>query len=646
MAPTDVANRSLALLDAVVDSVGGTPREGQRQLCEAIAAALRARGHLVAEAPTGVGKSFAVAAAAVVHLHDLAERSGERDATTDPDAERPRIVIATATKALQDQLVDLDLPRVASVADAAGLPTTFSVLKGRSNYLCLAACGEAAGSLFDDDRQAALDLPELAEEAGTGERSKLPHVPDRTWTELSVTPGECPGAKACSKGDVCWAEQARRAALDADIVVVNQALYAAHLLADEAVLPAHDAVIIDEAHALADTIVDAGSVTVSAARLDRLGSRAKKWLEAGAATELDRAARRLAASLGEADPDDVDLSEGDLAVTIDAARHAAEQVITATKDQDDDGAKRANRMAATLHDELGAVRAVSEERVAWIEQKARLHSSPIDATKTAAALLWPGRTVIATSATLTTGGPEPFGAFLAGLGAPADVRTLRVGSPFDHREQALLYVPKGRIPSPKHRDWRTAVDDELWLLVQAAGGRTLALFTSSSAAKDAAAALRERAAEGGLAIDVVTQWDGSRDEVIGRLIDHPNTAICATRSFWSGVDIPGDACVLVVIDRIPFPRPDDPLARARRQRATRRRQSSFLAVDLPYAATHLAQGAGRLIRSTTDRGVVAVLDTRLATERWRTQILDALPPMRRTVDLDEVREFLRGTSRA
>lgn len=636
---TTTTTDALGLLDAVVAAVGGAPREGQRQLCQAIADALDGRRHLVAEAPTGVGKSFALAAAAVAHLHRARADAG--DATTaDPETDPPRIVVATATKALQDQLVDLDLPRVAAAAAEIGMPVTFAVLKGRSNYLCLAAADEAAGSLFDEERAAATSLPDAAREAGTGERTKLAHVPDVVWSELSVTPGECPGSRDCSRGSECWAEQARARALDADIIVVNQSLYAAHLLADEAVLPAHHAVIVDEAHALADNIVDAGAVSITAARLDRLARRSKRWLDDGDVVKLDQAGRQLATTLGTIEPGTVDVDAGDLAVTVAAAREATSQAVLKLKEQTGDAAARAMQFALTLQSDLVLATGADEERVAWIENKTRLHSSPIDAAKVAAHLLWPPRTVIATSATLVGSRRAPFGAFLAGLGAPDTVQTLTVDTPFDYRTQALLYVPKGRVPSPKHPDWRTAVQRELGELVAAAGGRTLALFTSKSAAQEAAETLREDLDGRDLVIDVVTQWDGSREAVIGRLLDEPATVVCATRSFWSGVDIPGDACVLVVIDRLPFPRPDDPLAQARRRRATERRTSSFAAVDLPYAATHLAQGAGRLIRSPADRGVVAVLDTRLATASWRNGILDALPPLRRTVDIDEVRTFL------
>jgi ATP-dependent DNA helicase DinG len=631
-----------------VRAAEGAPRDQQRELCVAIAEALHDRHHLVAEAPTGVGKSFAFTAAAVAHLaarQAEARRGPEPEPDFDPAPdERPRVVIATATKALQDQLVDLDLPRVVGAAGELGMAARFAVLKGRSNYLCLAAVDDAAGSLFDDEREAAGDLAQAARDQGDGDRSRLPHVEDRIWAELSVTPGECPGARDCTRGTECWAERARAAAADADVVVVNQSLYAAHLLADEAVLPTHDAVVVDEAHALADNIVDAGAVALTAARLDRLARRGKTWLDDATSLQLERATRQLAGALSGADGDAPDLTDGDLAVSVASARQAVADSVAQLKEESGDAAARALQYALTLQGELAALRPGGDDRVAWVERGTRLVSSDVEATAIGRDLLWPGRTVIATSATLKGGSVPAFGTVLGALGAPDGVRTLAVPTPFDHRRQALLYVPKGRMPSPKHDGWREAVRRELWELVGAAGGRTLALFTSRAAAQETADWMRARAATQERHLDIVTQWDGARDEVVGRLLASPSTVVCATRSFWSGVDIPGDACVLVAIDRLPFPRPDDPLARARRQRATARRQSAFVAVDLPYAGMHLAQGVGRLIRSSDDRGVVAVLDTRLATASWRQQILDALPPMRRTVDLHEVQRFLHDVA--
>lgn len=606
-------------------------------MCSAVAEALESRTHLVVEAPTGIGKTFALAASAATWLA----------AEADPEDPR-RVVITTATKALQDQLVDEDLPRVATAAADLDAAFGFSVLKGRSNYLCLARTAEAAGSLLDEDRELASGLESDATTAGSGDRTRLREVSDSAWQALSTSAADCPGARHCSHGTSCWAEQARRDAESADVVVVNTALYAAHLLADGDVLPPHEAVIVDEAHALADLLVDAASVSVSPARLRALERAARSLASPEDARRLQRAADGLASALDGAEGEQ-DATAGDLAVALAEARSAAGAIGRAAASESEDEAQRTARAFSNLSADLAVMTDGDElDRVVWSERDGRLRCAPVRAADLGARLLWPGRTVVCTSATLQGAdarGRRTFAPFLAGLGTPARATTLAVDSPFDHASQAMLYVPKGRIPSPRQEGWAAGVVDELWHLVCAAQGRTLALFTSRAATEAAATELRRRVAEAGdpaegAGIEVLTQWDGARHRLIGALRRRRRVVICATRSFWTGIDIPGDACVVVAIDRLPFPRPDDPLIRARRQRAEAEGENAFLSVDVPMAATQLAQGVGRLIRSGEDRGVVAVLDTRLADAGWRQRILGALPAFRRTIDPDEVATFL------
>ena len=635
--PSEPAADALTLLDAVVDERGGQVRAGQRQMCAAVADALADSRHLIVEAPTGTGKTYAVAAAAATFLA-RADDTGDAD----DDPEDRRVVIATATRALQDQLVDEDLPAVASVTGAAGQDLAAVVLKGRSNYLCLARADRELGSILDDDRDRTTALIEAAEEAGSGARTDLPDVDDGAWGRLSCPASECPGAAKCSSGEVCWAELARRRAAEADVVVVSTALYAAHLLADGAVLPPHRAVVVDEAHALADILVSAAALSVSPTRLRNVERIVRSHADAEDAARLLRAADGLAEEL-EGRDGEVDPTEGDLAVHLADARAAIRGAARRAADTDGDEAAQAAKAAANLAQDLAVLGQPPDDLVVWCEGDRRLQASPIEADALGAGLLWPGRTVVCTSATLQgadTGGHRSFDAFRAATGAPGSARTLAVDSPFDHARQGMLYVPKGRIPSPREDGWRAGVADELWGLATAAGGRTLALFTSRSATEDAAEALRARIEEEGSDLEVLTQWDASRQRLVDALRRRRKVVLCATRSFWTGIDIPGDACVVVAIDRLPFPRPDDPLISARRQAAEERGASSFVAVDLPMAATQLAQGVGRLIRTPTDRGVVAVLDTRLATARWRGAILGALPPLKRSIDPDEVAAFL------
>jgi ATP-dependent DNA helicase DinG len=675
-------------------------------MCEAVAAALANRTHLVVEAPTGIGKSFAVAAAVADWLRvnrpspappdgkpssfdpDEDDRPGDRAAAngdanhgnaTDGDAAdgdaadegQRRVVIATATKALQDQLVDEDLPRVAAVAADAGAAFTFSVLKGRSNYLCLARTAEVATSILEADRDLATGLEARATELGDGERSRLGDIDDTTWRMLSVGSDECPGARDCSFGGPCWAEAARRRSATSDVVVVNTALYAAHLLSGGNVLVDHDAVVIDEAHALADILVDAATVVVTPGRLRALERTARAWAGGGAGERLLRAADGLRVALdgvtSELDPTGSGPTGNgtggkgpggnggnDLSVHLADARGAAGDIARAATAAANEGSKgadatadaalRAASTAGRLAEDLGVLlEGDDRDRVVWADGDGRLQCAPVEAAELGRDLLWADRTVVCTSATLRGAerdGRPGFGPVLAALGAPSRTCTLAVDSPFDHRALGYLYVPKGRIPSPRQDGWADGVVDELWHLAKAAGGRTLALFTSRRATEAAAEALTKRAV--GTPIEVLTQWDAPRHVLVAAMRHRRTVIICATRSFWTGIDIPGDTCVVVAIDRLPFPRPDDPLMAARRRKAEERGEDPFLAVDVPAAATQLAQGVGRLIRSGTDRGVVAVLDTRLATARWRHHLLAALPGLRRSIDPDEVAEALAG----
>ncbi|MCC5952126.1 MAG: ATP-dependent DNA helicase [Acidimicrobiia bacterium] len=665
---------AVALLDEVVAAHGGEPRSSQRQLGGAIGDALTDGHHLFCEAPTGVGKTFAATSAALAWLaasdrsaqpivdatvdagpgDEFDDPRGDWDAgpgdewddgpsDTDDDGRPRRVVIATATLALQDQLVDDDLPHVAKVAAGGGTPLRVGVLKGRSNYLCLARADEQAGSLFEDDRALAESLVKAAAKRRDGQRASLPTTDDEAWRRLSVTSDECPGSAKCSRGGDCWAEWARREAERCRVLVVNQALYAAHLLSGEVVLPEHDAVIIDEAHALADTMVNAASVTVSPARLRAVERLAGRWASKDVAEALKTAADGLADALEGVDGV-VDPASDDLAVHLAAAAKAAKAVASAAADEEsDDEAARDAAQAAALAGDLALLATPDENRVSWTERDGPLRSAPVEPAPLLDDVLWPGKTVVAMSATLRNAdaaGRPTFAGILTSTGAPADTRTLAVDSPFDFRTQAMLYVPKGRIPSPRQDGWLDGVADELWHLVDAAGGRTLALFTSRAATERVAEDLRRRIPDGS-PLEVLTQWDGPRHLLVGALRRRRTVVLCATRSFWTGIDIPGDACVVVAIDRLPFPRPDDPLISARRQRATDRGERSFETVDLPMAALQLAQGAGRLIRSHDDRGVVAVLDTRLATSSWRRRLLGALPPLKRSIDPDEVAAFLR-----
>ncbi|MCU0310269.1 MAG: ATP-dependent DNA helicase [Acidimicrobiales bacterium] len=613
---------ALAAITAALPA--GEPRPGQVRMAEAVARAIAEGEHLVVQAGTGTGKTFAYLVPAVL--------AGQR------------VVVTTATKALQDQLADKDLPFLAEHLDE---PVSWAVVKGRSNYVCLQRVHEVEGG-----EQLALDvgprppseevaaLVAWAGRTGTGDRAELEREPSpRAWAAVSVGPRECPGAANCPKGDPCFAERARRAAADSDVVVVNTHLYGLHLATGGAVLPEHDVVVVDEAHQLEDTVAATSGLELTGGRfvafartvgaiiddremVDSIEELGDRWKAALA----DEVGRRLRHHL-----------DGDAAVVRDLARNRLDVVMAALRGVADDGPgdvgarkQRAMKAATTLIDDLDAVAEVRAGDVAWVEgppDNPVLRVAPVDVSELLQATAWSTTTAVLTSATLPVTLPDRLGL------PPGGYTSIDVGSPFDYARQALLYCAAA-LPDPRSPAFDEAVHEELAALIEAAGGRTMALFTSHRALRGAFEALRPR-----LDVPVLAQDDLTKAALVARFTADPESCLFATMGFWQGVDVPGATLSLVTIDRLPFPRPDDPLLQARRERA---RAEAFRTVDLPRAATLLAQGAGRLIRTATDRGVVAVFDPRLATNAtYRWDIVHALPPMRRTRDRAEAERFLR-----
>ena len=648
-----------ALAGALAHKPGAQSRAGQEVMCLAVEAALAAGDHLLVEAPTGTGKSLAYLVPAVRHA-----LSGE-DHT---------VVVVTATKALQEQLVGEDLPFLAGALDGGRFD--YAMLKGRSNYLCRAKLDVtltdgvegrldfgSGGPLAALERVA--ELGEWAEDTATGDRADAPGVvSDAVWSQVSVDPGECPGAAKCHAGDRCFAETARARAAGADIVVVNAHLYASHVASGGFVLPPHDAVVFDEAHTLEDIFAEALGVRLSPGRVRRVASRLRG---AGVDAELTRRLERAAGLLEEAlavlagnEPTRVTPTDGDLAEALGIIGTLAGDSAGALRRLDPKGDADRAKVAQTgrLVDGLaGAVvrlldPASYSNQVAWVEKfrdRPELHLAIVDVGPVLAGALYPKVTVVATSATLATGGRFEGLARRLGLSLPAPdpaaeddaaepvgssvaprFSALAVPSPFDHPRQGFLYVAR-HLPEPNDAGFSAAMHEELHALIGAAGGRTLALFTSRAAMERAADALGGR--DG---YEIVVQDRLPRPELLARFRSGPGLALFATQSFWQGVDLPGSLCRLVTIDRLPFPRPTDPLVQARREAAEARGANAFSAVDIPIAATLLAQGSGRLIRTTTDQGVVAVFDRRLATRSYRATLLATMPPLRRTVDRAQV----------
>ena len=639
--PAKAATRLLARIVAEMPG-GGEERPGQEEMAATVARSIRTGTHLVIQAGTGTGKSLAYLAPA--------SQSGRT------------VVVATATKALQDQLATKDLPLVGRAIEG---PFSWAVLKGRSNYLCRQRASEVGGGAdqgsfvepTDDDQrhEVVVDAGRLAdqvrqilrwaERTTSGDRADLPFEPSpRAWSMVSVGPRECPGAFRCPSGSRCFAEAARDQAQAADVIVVNTHLYGAHLAAGGGVLPPHDVVVFDEAHELEGVMTASLGVELSPGRFRALGvaSRSLLGVEHRQVTEAvgevgDRMVSVLAAhsgtrvSLGP-ESERPDRAVADLLVLtrsrLDELNH---RLRVAERDQGKDGdgvLARALSAAGHLAEDVARLSAPKDTDVTWVDGDRRtpvLRLSPVDVGPELASSLWGEVTAVLTSATIPPGIERSLG--LDGFGP----KRLDVGSPFDFANHSLLYVAK-HLPDRRRPEAETALIGELEALIRAAGGRTLALFTSRRATDAAAQALA-----GHLPYRVFVQGELPKPRLLELFASDESSCLFATLGFWQGVDVPGRSLSLVTLDRLPFPRPGDPVFDARREQAG---DAAFALVDVARAATLLAQGVGRLIRSSEDRGVVAVLDSRLATASYRSSLLAALPPMRRTTDRAQVERFL------
>jgi ATP-dependent DNA helicase DinG len=625
------AAAATAALDLVTAQLpgGGEARDGQRRMVEAIAEGIDAGRHVVVQAGTGTGKSLGYLVPALL--------SGKR------------VVVATATKALQDQLAEKDLPFLRA---HLGRPVRFAVLKGRSNYVCrqrLTELGRGGadaqlgieGVADDAVQKQVRRIREWADRTETGDRAELDFEPSATvWTSVSVGVRECPGANRCPSGGECFAEKARRNAQDVDVVVVNLHLFALDVVLGGIVLPPHDLAIIDEAHQTEDVVAAAAGFELTQNRFVHL-ARVSAGVLADASTQLadvETAGVRMQEVLGARRGQRVRSPiDDELRDALDLARTRVERLGHSMRSVPDNApgdvpARKLRAVQATtaLLGDLDSVLHLRDDDVAWVEgneSSPMLRVAPIDVAKLLRERLWSDRTTVLTSATLPPRLTERLGI------DASTVTQLDVGSPFDYEHAALLYCAAD-LPDPRSPDYRPALHRELEALIVAAGGRTLALFTSWKAMHEAVEHVRPR-----VPWKLLAQGDLPKSALLDAFTNDETSCLFATMSFWQGVDIPGAALSLVTVDRIPFPRPDDPLLEARRELAG---AQAFRTIDVPRAATLLAQGAGRLIRTANDRGVVAVFDPRLARSRsYRWDIVNALPPMRRTKVRAEAEAFLR-----
>ncbi|AXK33376.1 ATP-dependent DNA helicase [Streptomyces armeniacus] len=642
------------LLHAAVTAVGGTERPGQVAMAEAVAEALEDGSHLLIQAGTGTGKSLGYLVPALAH--------GER------------VVVATATLALQRQLVERDLPRtVEALQPQLRRRPEFAMLKGRSNYLCLHRLHEGVpqeeeDGLFDPFEAAAptsklgkdlLRLRDWSDETETGDRDDLrPGVSDRAWSQVSVSARECLGASRCAYGAECFAEGARERAKLAEVIVTNHALLAIDAIEGAPVLPGHEVLVVDEAHELVSRVTGVATGELSPGGVNRAVRRVGKLIDEKTADQLQTAAESFERLMELALPGRLETVPEDLGYALMALRDAARSCVTAlgnTRDKSvqDEDAVRKQALAAmeNVHDVAERIVQGSEYDVIWYERHDRFGASvrvaPLSVSGLLREKLFTDRSVVLTSATLKLGGDfDGVGASLGlapeGQGGEDQPpwKGLDAGSPFDYRKQAILYVAK-HLSQPGRDAARADMLDELSELVEAAGGRTLGLFSSMRAAQAAAEELRGR-----LDVPILLQGEETLGELIRRFADDPGTCLFGTLSLWQGVDVPGASCQLVVMDRIPFPRPDDPLMSARQKAVEEAGGNGFMAVAASHAALLMAQGSGRLVRAMGDRGVVAVLDPRLERARYGGFLRASMPDFWYTTDRNQVRRSLAAINAA
>lgn len=669
--PESTEKKVLELLDTAVAGMGGQTRAGQQEMAREVAESIRTGSHLLVQAGTGTGKSLAYLVPLIAHT-----------LTSDKPA-----VVSTATLALQAQIVGRDLPRLLQFLEPVlERPVDVALLKGRSNYVCRHKNDggfpeeDEPGALFRFGEDSAVTHPapsggagtplgrevvrlrDWAEVTETGDRDEMvPGVSDKAWRQVSVTSMECLGAQKCPVAAECFSELARERAADADLVITNHAMLAISAFEGLAVLPEYDVVVIDEAHELQDRVTGAVTGQLSEGLVSAAVSAMRKHT-AASVEALSRAGQQFAQSIE-------GIASGLMASGFTAEQHQGLNQIrdacrTALSDSKPDGSGAADggrqmarsRVLAVFELAERMISATTATDVLWASrpstfspvggygapdesQPAAINIAPLSVAARLREGLFADHTVILTSATLAIGsefGPVAGALGLLGAGAPA-FKGADVGSPFDYPKQGVLYVAKD-LPKPQRSSFPAQLE-EIKTLLQASRGGALGLFSSRRAAEEAADAVRGR-----FDFDILCQGESSMSALVKQFTEEPDTCLFGTMSLWQGVDVPGNSCRLVIIDRIPFPRPDDPLTTARTRAVARAGGNGFMSVAATRAAIKLAQGAGRLIRSHGDKGVVAILDSRVATERYGGFLRAALPPFWATTDRETTLAVLRRLS--
>ena len=626
-------------------------RPGQRRMAAAAARVLESGGLLLAEAGTGTGKTLAYLVPAIL--------SGQR------------VLVSTGTRNLQDQIFYKDLP---ALGDALGVRVRATYMKGRGNYLCRhrfeAARTEAQESLLPSpDRRWLEPLAEWAEQTETGDRAEVEDLPDDLplWNEIAASSENCIGTD-CPAYRECFVTTMRQRAAESDIVIVNHHLLCADAAVRQGaygeVIPACDVAVIDEAHQLEDVATQYFGISVSPRRFDELDRDVHRLVTGETATvEMEEGAEREIFALLDRARDGARLLFGALApaaaasgertrMTSETLAPAAEMGRRLGRCLEELGGALAGlakgspnadlaslaRRAGELRTQLAFLLAAADTAyVYFLERRSRavfLRAAPIDVSGIVRELLLDRmRAAILTSATLTVDASFAYVRGRLGIGAAAE---LRVPSEFDYAEQAVLYLPRD-MPLPRHPGFAAAVARQVAGLLRVTRGRAFVLFTSYATLREVRVRL-----EAGLPYPILVQGSAPRTVLLREFRATPNAVLLATSSFWQGVDVAGEALSCVVIDKIPFAPPGDPLTAARLERIAEDGGNPFADYQVPLAILTLLQGLGRLLRHRTDRGVLALLDPRLHTRGYGYRFLESMPPAQVTHDLAEVDRFFNG----
>jgi ATP-dependent DNA helicase DinG len=629
---------------------GWEHREGQLAMAEAVERALEHERHVLVEAGTGTGKTLAYLVPAIL--------SGRK------------VVVSTATRALQDQIFVKDLPLVAEALAPCGVTFTASLMKGLANYLCLRRMNEARAVAGGIDPMLARIL-DWAARTESGDRAELADLPEDAdaWRDVASSSETRIGA-GCEHFDACFVTRMRREAEEAQIVVVNHYLFLADLAlrtgprgAHASVLPPYDAVVFDEAHQVEDVATDFFGTRVSSARVEALVRDAERSLAAVNALEalksgpvratlegVREAARvlfgRLAFGGTQAESRRA-LSDGDVTAEVRAA-HAAldvrlEALDAVARARKEEALQLVARRAGDLRDDLRAIlngaRASEDGEVSdlvrWMDVRSRsvsLGASPVDVGATLRTRLFDRvPSVVCTSATLATAGGFHFAK--ARMGAPPEADELVIASPFDFAARSVLYLPDD-LPEPADAAFDAAAAGRIAEMVRMTDGGAFVLCTSARAMRSLHGLLR-----GQVSGPMMLQGERPKHLLLSRFRASGRAVLVATMSFWEGVDVPGWALRLVVLDKIPFAPPNDPVVAARCARIDRGGGNGFTQYSVPSAAMTLKQGFGRLIRTQRDAGIVAILDKRIVRKGYGRALVASLPPARRVRRLEEVRAF-------